>query len=243
MNPHVLICLAALPALAQAPVWANLSIQPSEASVVTSPIMSSLVVQGGRTVDLGAVDGDKPVSGVITISNRGLQPFNLLVPMGLSATPLRVQFPGAKAVPVPPGGKLELPFDYDARGDESAGAFSVVLATDDPGAPLLEQDYTLQATHAAYVAPYRDLLMSADKAVPFCFIPTGSAPFASVAVEDPSAPVTLAFTVNPDNGRVDGEALLDMAKIAAGAPQQGSVRVIATTNSGSTAYFWLQWVQ
>lgn len=246
MNTRTLItfCLVALPAIAQAPAptWANVSILPSASA---TPVGSaSLVVSGGgQAVDLGAVDGDKPVPGSITISNQGAQPFNLLVPPGLSATPLRVQFPGTSSVAVPPGGKLVLPFDYDARLDDGAGSFNIILATDDPGAPQLQQSFTLLATHRVYVAPYRDLLVSADKPVTFYFVPMDKALFVSAAVEDASAPVALTFTADPETGRVDGVASLDMAKLAAGAVPQGSVRVVATNSTGGTAYFWLQWVQ
>ena len=229
----------AIPALAQAPAssWANVStVSAKGVDAVGAP---SLAVVGGA-VDLGDVDGDRPVLGRIVIENRGAFPFSLLVP-GLAATPLRVQFPSAEPVSIPPGGKLEMPIEYDARLDDGAGSFEVNLDTNDPGAPQLRQLFTLNAPHQAMVAPYRDLLTSVDAPVKFIFAPSAGGKFVSAVIEDAAAPVVLSVTAG-EAGDMAGTATLDATKLSTCAPQ-GSVRVLGTMGNGRTAYFWLQWIK
>ena len=106
MNPRTLItfCLGAIPALAQAPAssWANVStVSAKGVDAVGAP---SLAVVGGA-VDLGDVDGDRPVLGRIVIENRGAFPFSLLVP-GLAATPCVFSSPPQSLCPSRPEASL-----------------------------------------------------------------------------------------------------------------------------------------
>jgi hypothetical protein len=142
---------------------------------------------------------------------------------------------------VPPGGEEILPFLYDARLDEGAAAFDVVLETTDPGAPLLYRHFVLSASHRFVAGPYRDLISRGNPVVRFFFMPkAGNAQFVSAEVEDETAPVSISVTPDVYSGRLDGVATVDESK-ASTAPHQGTVKIVGKTADGSSAYIWLQW--
>lgn len=217
--------------------WTNLP----EASAKEAPASAgspSLALTSGGPVDLGSVDGDKPVLCQFRIDNHGAGAFSLLVPQGFSASPLRVQVPASAAIPS--GGQVEVLVEYDARLNDGPSTFVVALDTDDPAAPHLRQVFTAVVTHQVVVSPHRDLIASADTPVRFFFAPKDGARFITASLEDPEAPIALAGSQDAGTGRLDGVATLDVAK-AASAPSQGAVRVVGKTDKGTTAYFWLQW--
>lgn len=235
----LILCVAAMPVFAQAPtgVWVNLA---SPAALEVAPSGQGSLAVSSRQADLGAVDGDRPILGQITIENHGSTSFSVAVPTGMAASLVRVQFPRPTSLTIPQGGRVDLPVEYDARLNDGPSTFVVALDTDDPAAPQLRQTFTAVVTHQVVVSPHRDLIAAADAPVRFFFAPKDGARFLTASLEDPGAPIALAGVQDAATGRLDGVATLDVAK-AASAPPQGAVRVIGKTDKGTTAYFWLQW--
>lgn len=195
--------------------------------------------------DLGPVDAGTIYAGKLVVSNQGTRKFMVSGPQGISRVWLASQSP----IVLNPGQVTTLDFRIEAHGLEGVQNLVLDLRTDDPGAPLLEQVFTLDAVRTTDVRPYRDTLVAVrdSSGVPVGSPSTfefrsgpGSGEFVSAALEDPTAPLAISWSRTPAGG-IAGTVSIDQTAILRGAPLRGETRILGETKNGNRNFITFQW--
>lgn len=197
---------------------------------------------------LGTVDTSIPIKGVLYLMNTGGEPRNVLLPPYPPVSRVKIMYP--KALQIPPGGYLEVPWEYDGHGDVGQTSFKVAVQTDDPLGEVQSETYSYTAINSMGVTPFRSaiLVTSTDKGlvsseVSWEFV-SGGGPggdFIYFEIEDPTAPLSGSSEKTLGGGlrgtlKVD-PALLDRKRTAL----SGETKVFGVTYKGDRNYFWVQW--
>lgn len=216
----------------------------AEAQAVPPPPSISITPVGPS--DLGPVDAGTIYAGKLVVSNQGTRRFMVSGPQGISRVWLVPQSP----IAVNPGDVTTLDFRIEAHGLDGTQSLALDLRTDDPGAPLLEQVFTLNVVRTTDVRPYRDTLVAErdSSGVPvgsprtFEFLPgPNSGEFVSAVLEDSTAPLTISWSHTPAGG-ILGTLSIDQVAILNGAPLRGETRVLGVTKNGNRNFITYQWL-
>jgi hypothetical protein len=196
-------------------------------------------------MDLGVIEAGQKAVGTIVVGNLGEKRFSLLPQVGIRQAMASLKAP----LVVPPGDSVQMPFEVDAHGLEGPTELVLEVRTNDPGQPMLKQRLSFTVVNSTWVRPLRDgVFATADsRGIPigepasFEFMPgPTSGSFASVALEDATAPLVLSF-VKTATGGIHGTISIDQAAILHGAAKQGETRLLGVTANGNQNFITFQW--
>lgn len=246
---HFLLAAAAMaaPSLTGQTAWVGLPAIQKSPQFERTDAKASLFLIPFHSQNLGDQDGGRPIRTVVQVMNVGSAPFKLMAhPMG-GTTKVRIQFPGADDLVVPPGEAFQIPVEYDARLDNGPISFEVAFRSDDPDSPVLRQTFQATVRKSLEANPHRDCILAQSgdigsaKPIAISFAGDGTTHFQGAVIEDEAAPLRVNGEVTATGSYV-GSVSLDWARLKEGkCARHGETRIFGVTDGDRTAYVWIQW--